>query len=54
MIITDRKYIGDIICESYSEPVDISHVRMLNGKAVAECILQTADEKNRKGRDYAA
>ena len=26
---------------------------MLNGKVVAECILQTADEKNRNGRYYA-
>ena len=53
MIITSTKYIGDIICESYSERVDISHVKMLNGKVVAECILQTADEKNRNGRYYA-
>ena len=53
MIMTSTKYIGDIICESYSEPVDISHVKMLNGKVVAECILQTADEKNRNGRYYA-
>ncbi len=45
--------IGNIICESYMEPVDISHVKMLNGKVVAEGILQTADEKNRNGRYYA-
>lgn len=45
--------IGSIICESYTEPVDITHVKMLNGKVVAECILQTADEKNRNGRYYA-
>ena len=48
-----KKFIGDIICESYSEPVDFSHIRMLNGKVVAECILQTADERNRNGRYYA-
>lgn len=51
-MILDNK-IGNIICESYSEPVDISHVKMLNGKVVAECILQTADERNRNGRYYA-
>lgn len=45
--------IGCIICESYSDPVDIKHVKMLNGKVIAECILQTADEKNRNGRYYA-
>lgn len=45
--------IGYIICESYTEPVDISHVKTLNEKVVAEGILQTADEKNRNGRYYA-
>jgi len=45
--------IGYIICESYSEPADFSNVKMINGKVVAEGILQTADEKNRNGRYYA-
>ena len=45
--------IGYIICESYTEPTDFSNVKMINGKVVAEGILQTADEKNRNGRYYA-
>lgn len=45
--------IGYIINESYSEPVDITHVKMLNGKVIAECVIQTADQKNRNGRYYA-
>ena len=45
--------IGYIINESYSEPVDITHVKTLNGKVVVDCRLQTADEKNRNGRYYA-
>ena len=52
-MIIDGKIIGEVICESYGSPVDITHVKMLNGKVVAECILQTADEKNRNGRYYA-
>ncbi len=46
--------IGYIICES-----DIAHQitnlrsETMNGKAIAEGILQTADEKNRNGRYYA-
>lgn len=50
--------IGYIICES--NPVEPSPTRIVslkssdyNGKAVAECILQTADETNRNGRYYA-
>ena len=50
--------IGYIICES--NPVEPSPTRIVslkssdyNGKAVAECILQTADEQNRNGRYYA-
>ena len=50
------KEIGYIICES--SPVEPAAVVSLkssdyNGKAVAECILQTADETNRNGRYYA-
>jgi hypothetical protein len=45
--------IGYIICETYAEPQDISHVKMINGKVVCEGIIQTADEKNRNGRYYA-
>lgn len=49
----DNSNIGSIICESYMDPVDITHVKMLNGKVIARGILQTADEKNRNGRYYA-
>lgn len=46
--------IGYIICESEGEPSGkIISTQNVNGKAVAECILQTADEKNRNGRYYA-
>ena len=34
MIMTSTKYIGDIICESYSEPVDISNLKKINGTVV--------------------
>lgn len=50
--------IGYIICESTpSEPSETRIVSLkssdYNGKAVAECILQTADETNRNGRYYS-
>lgn len=46
--------IGYIICESVGEPSEVKiQPKLLNGKAIAECILQTADEKNRNGRFYA-
>ena len=45
--------IGYIICESVGEPSGVIQPKMINGKVVAECILQTADEKNRNGRFYA-
>ena len=45
--------IGYIICESMGEPSAVIQPKLFNGKAVAECILQTADEKNRNGRFYA-
>jgi hypothetical protein len=44
--------IGYIICESYGEPRDITHIKTINGKVVAEGILQTVNEKNRNGRYY--
>lgn len=46
--------IGYIICESDISPkvTNISNAK-INGKLVAEGILQTADEKNRNGRYYA-
>lgn len=46
--------IGYIICESDISPkvTNISNVK-INGKLVAEGILQTADERNRNGRYYA-
>lgn len=46
--------IGYIICESDIAP-QITNLRSetMNGKAIAEGILQTADEKNRNGRYYA-
>ena len=31
----------------------IENINELNGKVIAECILQTADERNRNGRYYA-
>ena len=45
--------IGYIICESYTEPQAELTVKTINGKVVADCILQTADEKNRNGRYYS-
>lgn len=46
--------IGYIICESDVAPVKAEIISdTLNGKAIAEVILQTADEKNRNGRYYA-
>jgi hypothetical protein len=45
--------IGYIICESdFSASTKLTPKR-INGKLVAEAILQTADEKNRNGRYYA-
>lgn len=43
--------IGYIICESDISPkvTNISNAK-INGKLVAEGILQTADERNRNGR----
>ena len=48
-----NKPIGYMICESYGEPNMKITPKTLNGKVIAECILQTADEKNRNGRYYA-
>lgn len=45
--------IGYIICESVGEPHAVIQPKMLNGKVIAEVILQTADEKNRNGRYYS-
>ena len=45
--------LGYIICESYAEPNAVLTPKLLNGKAIAEVILQTADEKNRNGRYYS-
>ena len=46
--------IGYIICESATEPQPMTlQPKRVNGKLVAECILQTADEKNRNGRYYS-
>lgn len=45
--------IGYIICESASEPSAVLTPKLLNGKAIAEVILQTADERNRNGRYYS-
>lgn len=46
--------IGYIICESeVASKVTNLVQEKINGKAVAEGILQTADEKNRNGRYYA-
>lgn len=47
----------DIVCiinESYLGTSETKITpKTINGKVVAECILQTADEKNRNGRYYA-
>lgn len=48
-----NKNIGSIILESEGEPSATITTKNINGKAVAEVILQTADEKNRNGRYYA-
>lgn len=46
--------IGYIICESVAEPMETSLTpKTINGKVVAEGILQTADERNRNGRYYS-
>lgn len=46
--------IGYIICESIAEPMETSLTpKTINGKVVAEGILQTADERNRNGRYYS-
>ena len=46
--------IGYIICESdFSGSETKLTPKRINGKVVAEAILQTADEKNRNGRYYA-
>ena len=46
--------IGYIICESEGIPSATIETKNLNGKAVATCILQTANEKNRNGRFYSS
>jgi hypothetical protein len=45
--------IGYIITESYGDPNAEITAKTINGKVVAHCILQTADEKNRNGRYYS-
>ena len=48
------KQLPCIICESYPEMSELKVTNgTLNGKAIAEVILQTADEKNRNGRFYS-
>lgn len=49
----NNKSLGYIILESelQAQPIDIT--KNSNGKAVAYCILQTANERNRNGRYYA-
>lgn len=47
---------SDIVCiinESFGESETKVTPKTINGKVVAECILQTADERNRNGRYYA-
>ena len=45
--------IGYIICESEAIATHTQIISdKLNGKAIAECVLQTADERNRNGRYY--
>lgn len=49
-----QKNLPYIICESYPEMSELKITNgTLNGKAIAEVILQTADEKNRNGRFYS-
>jgi hypothetical protein len=51
MILHNKPY---IICEGYAEFSDLKLTdQNLNGKVVAEVILQTADERNRNGRYYS-
>ena len=46
--------IGYIICESDVQASQTNIIpQTLNGKSIAECILQDADEKNRNGRYYS-
>lgn len=46
--------IGYIICESEAIATHTQIISdKLNGKAIAECVLQTADERNRNGRYYS-
>lgn len=44
--------IGYIICESFTEP-EKPKIKMINGKAVGQGVLQRANEKNRNGRWYS-
>ena len=52
-MIMNNKSIGQIICESEGIASAKIQPKMINGKVVAECVLQTADQKNRNGRYYA-
>lgn len=46
--------IGCIICESDLGPMETKLTpKTINGKVIAEVILQTADERNRNGRYYS-
>lgn len=52
MIIKDKPY---IICEAYPTMAETKITDgMINGKVVAEVILQTANERNRNGRYYSS
>lgn len=49
-----NKNIGYIICESSMGPAETKITpKTINGKVVADVVLQTANEKNRNGRFYA-
>lgn len=51
MILKNTPY---IICESYPEASETKITNgTINGKAIAEVVLQTANEKNRNGRFYS-
>lgn len=52
--MANNTQIGYIICESdvTASSTTVTN-KSINGKAVADCILQTADEKNRNGRYYS-
>lgn len=51
MILKNTPY---MICESYPEMSETTITNgTINGKSIAEVILQTADEKNRNGRFYS-